>query len=375
MANLPMMGEPEGVRDRKDGESYVEYYLDHRNNIEENTCDNYRRAWTQLKDWCNETNRDVESMKREDVREFCEYLRAIDDDEVSERLGQRTIRHVSRIVNWLVTDAGVADHNPYRSFKDYFDPKEESAEKLEVEESTLKEALRDMKGDRLDIFVYLVIMLKTGLRQSEVINLDLRDINIDHPISKTMPDARLELRNHADTLYVDSTISKGREYNGELRKCGDKKDSTRKVPIDDELKQLLAWWIGMLPPSSSPAEPLIRKVTDPGARRPSTSQVGEIVTEWTRNHGLNSPEMKHFGVDSHWCRHWFSTIMQLNIDQDEVPIGTPKAFVKGLRGDTDNDTISTYTQDWEVKDNGKKTYREVCIDNMPELFTGEEWNQ
>jgi integrase len=367
-----MIGESDGVRYRRDDESYVEYYLNHRNDIEENTGDNYRRAWSQLNKWCDETDRDVERLEREDVREFCAHLRRKDDDEVSEMTGQRTIRHLSRMVNWLVNDADVADYNPYNSFTNYFNPEQEDTEKLEVEDSELREALQAAKEFRIELFVYLTTLLKTGMRSSEVLNLDLRDINLDHPISRIMPDARLELQNHADTLYVDSTVNKGKEHNGEVRQSGNKENSTRKIPIDDELKQLLVWWIAMLPTSSSLAKPLIRKVTDPEARRMSSSQVQELVTEWSRDNGLNSLEMKHFGVDSHWCRHWFTTTMQANIDQDEVSIGTPKAFVKGLRGDTDSDTIATYTQDWEkVKKNGEKTYREVCVDNIPKLFTNE----
>lgn len=362
-----MKGEYEGVRSRRDGETYVEYYLDH-HNLEESSEGNYRSAWNRLERWCNENEHDVDEMNRARVESLCEDWE--NDDELSNGTAQAYIRHISKLVDWLVAETDEASYNPYRPFRTYFSTEKNGTEKIEIPDSKLKTALRDAKRFRIELFIYLTLLLKTGMRSAEAINLDLRDINLNHPISEKMPPCRTEIRNHPDTIYIDSSIRKGKEHNGEIRQQANKKDSTRKIPVDKELKNTLVWWVAMLPPTTSPAKPLLRKVTDTESRRISASQVQELVTEWSRRNDMNSKEMKHFGVDSHWCRHWFSTRMQANISPSEVPIGTPKDYVKGLRGDTDTDTIATYTQEWkQVEELSNKSYREVYEDNVPKLFT------
>lgn len=362
-----MKGEYEGVRPREDGETYVEYYLDH-HNLEKSTEGNYRSAWNRLERWCDNNRYSIDEMDRTSVEKLCEDWEK--DDDLANETAQSYIRHISKLVDWLVAETDEANYNPYRPFRSYFPTERKDTEKLEITDGELRSALQNAKQLRIELFIYLTLLLKTGMRAAEALNLDLRDINLDHPISEKMPQCRTEIRNYPDTIYIDSSVREGKEYNGEVRQQANKEDSTRKIPIDDELKNILVWWIAMLPPTTSSAEPLLRKVTDTESRRISYSQIQEFVTEWARSNNMNSQEMKHFGVDSHWCRHWFSTKMRTNISPNEIPIGTPKEYVKGLRGDTDTDTIATYTQEWkQVEESSNKSYREVYEDNVPKLFS------
>ncbi len=365
-----MRGEPETIRPRRDDESLVEYYLDETTRpLAEGTKNGYRYAWNRLEDWANDNGYTIGEMGKSEVEKMCEDWEQ--DSDIQEHVAYGYINKISRVVSWLVNNTNEANYNPYEDYEFYFDPGRDDGEtsKLEVSTSELRELLQDVLQYRIEIFVYLFIALKTGMRSGEIINLDLRDIHLDHPISKSMPTPRIDILNHPDTIYVDSSISEGRSHNGEVRSCSNKPKSTRKIPIDEELKNVLVWWIGMLHTTTSQANPLLRKVTDPEGERISQPTVTRYVSEWARENEMNAPGMKHFGVDSHWCRHWFSTMLRARIDEGEVPIGTAKEYVQGLRGDSEDGVIATYTQEWEeaIEDDGKD-YSEVYEDNIPQLL-------
>ena len=50
-------------------------------------------------------------------------------------------------------------------------------------------------------------------------------------------------------------------------------------------------------------------------------------------------------------------------------MGGAKEYVQGLRGDTDDDVIDTYTQEWDtLRLDDDPEYREVYEDAMPQLL-------
>jgi len=367
-----MMGKPDDLREKRENESYLEYWKEESKRaqrLDVMTVQNqYKYAWNKLKKFSEKNGYEIEQMGDSEVNEFCEFL---EEEDISERVAAGIIKKIDKVVGWLV-NKNVADHNPYNDYIKYFDIKQGSHEtsKMEVPLDVLREKLQEAKSYSIELFVYLVLILKTGLRKSEAMNLDLRDIHLNHPISKKMPEPRTEIYNIPDTLYVDSSITAREEANGEIRQLGNKEKSSRKIPIDQELKDLLTLYVAMLPPSTSEADPLLRQSKDPEARRIERTWIAKRVTRWAREHDLNSPEKKHFGVDSHWCRHWFTTILRSNINDEDIPIGNAKDYVKGLRGDTGNDVIDTYSHEWEsVKHEDSKSYREIYEESMPHLLT------
>lgn len=360
-----MKGEPEGIREKREDESYVEYYLsESTNDYSDLTEAGYRSAWNNLESWADEQGYNLDEIDNEKAEEFADFL----EENIKENVAGRYLNSVSTIVDWLIIEADEADYNPYKPYLNRFDTGSNS-EKIEVKLPRLRQAVQDARQYRIELFVYLVLLLKTGLRAAEALNLDLRDIHLDHPIADVMPTPRKEILNYPDSLYVDSSISKGKVHNGEERRFSNKPHSSRTIPIDQELKNVLVWWIGMLPPTTSPAKPLISKVSSIEASRPSKAIVQVWVTKWAREHDLNAPDQKHYGVDSHWCRHWFTTMLRANINPDEVVLGSPKEYVEGLRGDSPDGVIETYTQRWEeLRDEDDKAYREVYEDNIPLLL-------
>lgn len=360
-----MMGEPEGVRERHEDEPYVEYYIDHHEHSP-STNGNYRYAWGALNDWCEENGVEPEEITKSDVKEMCE------DWESKDRLGSGTadiyINCLSKSVRWLVA-VDEAGHNPFDKYTTFFESgHDKETTKMEVKLSDLRKFVNDSLSKSTSLFVYLVLLLKTGLRKSEALNLDLRDVHLDHPISEKMPEPREEVYNHPDTLFIDSSIKEGEEYNGEIRNYGNKPKSTRRIPIDPELKDVLVWWIAMIPPRKENPHPLFTRSTKPDGGR-AVDVITQDLTDYTREKGYNNVELTNFGIDSHWCRHWFTTYLRANIDSDEVPIGTPKEYVEGLRGDNGEGVIETYTHEWDIEREGQKSYRKVFEDNVPKLFT------
>jgi len=74
------------------------------------------------------------------------------------------------------------------------------------------------------------------------------------------------------------------------------------------------------------------------------------------------------GVTPHWCRHWFTTQLRAHINDEEVAIGSAKEYVQGLRGDSDDSVIGTYTHEWDI-DDGTKSYPKVYRENIPTLLS------
>lgn len=362
-----MRGEVEEIRPRRDNESLVEYYLSETNDSVDHpeTQKGYRTAWNTYTSWLEDNNYHIGEIRVEEAEEFRDYL----IEKLNGGGPQLYFSRVKKTVEWL-TNTEQATHNPFDKIDEPDYTRDSS--KMEVGLDNLRAAVLDARSQSIELFVYIVMALKTGLRAAEIVNLDLRDIHLDHPISDEMPDPRTEIYNYPDALYVDSDIDKERAHNGEERRNGNKKNSHREVPIDKELKQVLVWWIAMLPPSDSPAKPLLRQITDPDGERFLKATMQQKTTDWARRNDLNSVTMKHFGVDSHWCRHWFSTLLQARIDDEEVIVGSAKGYVEGLRGDSEDSTIDTYTHEWEqLREEDNKSYREVYEDNIPKLFTGE----
>jgi len=290
-----MRGEPEGIRDIRDDETFMDYYLDHRA-VELPTVRKYQKSWRRLQQALDDLDYTIEELKRSHVKEI---LKQWEESNLSERVISDHLNNLIRMTDWCVTQANIADHNPFKPYQsEYSSSIGNETDKIEIPLKQLRELVWKFSKHRIEVFVFIVIMLKTGLRHSETLNLDLRDINLDHPISEKMPKPRQEIYNDPDTLYVDSDISEHEVHNGERRAHGNKEKSHRSIPIDGELKELLVWWIKMLPPTVSDAKPLLRSLNDPEHRRPTRGFTKPHVREVARDFGVNGPDMKHFGFGS-----------------------------------------------------------------------------
>lgn len=98
--------------------------------------------------------------------------------------------------------------------------------------------------------------LKHGTRLGEVLNIDLRCLNLDHPIYQKIlneHDVQLDKRvgDKSDTLLIYEGFNEGEEIEGEVRDRGNKRkeDGGSVLPIDSEFKTALLGWLLVRPPT------------------------------------------------------------------------------------------------------------------------------
>jgi len=242
-------------------------------------------------------------------------------------------------------DAFEIDHNPIEiPLEDIPFENDVSTERRDIELAEMRDAVRMIKHPLMAALI--MTFLKTGMRNGELCNLDLRDVHIDHPgIERMHPGHRPKLDGRPDTIYVpDKTeMQKGEETNGEVRGAGNKRSRATYVPIDEELKQALLTWLMIRPTSRSPAKPLFTltrgsKGSVPGDRL-QTGLVGKYVAAWAEEQGWwESGATLETNVTPHYFRHYFTTMMRRRTNDETL--------VKYIRGDRGGDIIDRYTHNW-----------------------------
>lgn len=329
----------------------------------------FGNAKNHFEDFLQEEDLTLGEIGRQEAAEFISYMKSAP---IKEKTAVDYVNGINDFFKFL-NQAGVLEWNPigleYSPTK--FDPEGDPG-RIHVPINELRDTIRDIKNptDYTEFF----LALKTGARTGERNNLDLRDVNIDHPISKHMPETRGEIENKPDTLFIDSEIKKGKEYNGQIRRASNKRKTKTIIPIDPELKKVLVWYIGLIPesPSHIPCEPLFRHVGNGGAispgRRRGPETFARRLHEFAKKKGWRSDIDGVKGVDPSWARHWFTTQLRNRISQSDLkgeqtsePV---KSFVKGLRGDVGSDVIDTYTHNWE----SEPWVRNAYLENIPKLL-------
>ncbi len=186
-----------------------------------------------------------------------------------------------------------------RYLKSYKTSREESPRKLiSVEQmSMLVNSILNTR-DR----AVCVLLAKTGMRRSELISLDLQDIN-------------------------------WREQSILLKKGKFKKRTNREIFFDDECAHSLKRWLVTRSRMVESFDALF--VGEQGARL-NRNGIYTLVTKYAEDVGLHKPESKriedHFSP--HNFRHWFTTHLLRN--------GMPREYVKELRGDGRRETVDIY---------------------------------
>jgi integrase len=353
----------DGRRELREDETLIEYYLNIREKeLEEGTKESYRTAWRSFEKFRRQKGYQLSDIGKNEAIEWCSWLK----EEMSQNGGETYVGMMRSMVRYLTnTPAIETNANPFQQAlnTDPFSYDKET-NKIEIPLPELRKSIHRIDKPRRLFLV--VTYLKTGLRLSELVNLDERDVNIDHPISEDLDSPRKKLKGKPNSLYVDSSVSEGEKHNGELRKQGNKPNSYRTIPLDEETVELFAWYLARRAAPNSPANPVITGNGGRGSQIGSRLQKPRVTAEFIEWAEENKwPTGKDGGMSPHWCRHWFTTVLRTRIDPEEVPIGSPKEYVQGLRGDTADGIIETYTQDWE---NEGKSYEEIYRDNIPKLL-------
>lgn len=263
---------------------------------------------------------------------------------------QQTTSNLSSAYDWCVEETKPVDGNPVGYVLEHHpnlldEPDERDPHIIDIEEA--RRIMNDWDDPR-----YLAINLvlaKTLRRIGGVVNLDLRDINIDHPACDWT--VHKELRRWPDHMV----FRKKKEQSEPGRKNGNKTETTRKVPIDDELKDALLTYLAIRRGSVNPDDPLFRSVnSDRVAAASVRSKFKQMAVKMGHWYGPNDDD----NFNPHYWRHWSTT-------KFEDRLGKNNSIVTFFRGDKGETTKSGYNHWTEEKE---EMYRE----HVPKFFTGDQ---
>lgn len=289
----------------------------------------------------------LDNFGRRDAKKFLKWLKY--NAGIARSTGSVYAIQAKRFCDFY-NNIGVFHWNPIGTELENFDfDVDNHTDKKDVSVEQIKEELNET--DNPLTFVIVFLLAKWGIRRSELANLDLHDIHLDHPLYEDLfPDPRSEIAERPDTVYISSQLQQGREGpHGEIRKGGNKRVRSTKIPIDQETKQVLIWYVTHLMPVESPAEPLIRSTQSANnlGERMSPSGISDFVKRWARERGWNEADQElDEKIHAHWFRHLFTTELRKSVTPEEIGGAPTKLYVKGLRGDSGEDVIDTYTHGW-----------------------------
>lgn len=240
----------------------------------------------------------------------------------SNRHGQLQI--LSDFYSWLIEE-NVVSTNPAETAlgklpEREFDLTPPSRPRKELFE--MQEFLQSISNPLIRAFI--LVLLKTGGRLGQVVNIDLCDVHIDHPLYyDLLDDADITLQSDVadkpDSIYLVSGFQAGTEIRGEVRTEGSKTKRRNGcvIPIDDELKTALLEYclVRRRATAHSPeSTPLFVKPTHHGERdRLTKDAVYGLITAKNHTDGC----LKEYGwykrgapveenITIHYFRHFFT---------------------------------------------------------------------
>ncbi|MCG1004801.1 MULTISPECIES: hypothetical protein [Halobacterium] len=182
-----------------------------------------------------------------------------------------------------------------------------------------------------------LLLAKLSRRAGGISNLDIEDVNLDHPGCDWTP--------HPDVRHWDDHIlfradKKARE---EGRKSGNKTATTAKYPLDRELRDALIWYLAIRPDPESPDEPLFLDtfytrlsaagISDMIRRKSKTlTEMDDDECQLTCWYGPHDDD----NINPHYWRHWATTWYQDQLESESL--------TDYMRGDTGGGSRAIYDQ-------------------------------
>jgi integrase len=195
------------------------------------------------------------------------------------------------------------------------------------------------------------IAAKYTRRAGGISNLDIEDLNIDHPACDWT--VHPEIRHWDDHIL----FRPDKAASDPGRNSGNKTSAIAKYPLDDELKQSLLWYLACRFEPESPTDPLF---LDRSYTRMSRHLIGTRFREKSKEitQKDNGPKCWYEpgdddNLNAHYWRHWATTWYQDQTGED--------ALVDYLRGDTGQGSKANYDQYSKVK-------RQKILKAMPKFF-------
>lgn len=355
---------------------YKTEFLDHKKDVEgasTNTIKRYRVRVERLEDWLDEPSNYHHLVDEDGKIEFPEVTPEIAsafltflEDEYSPNTYRGNINTLNNMWDVLREREDVEEvdgTNPWSYAQDRLPSNSQCGDshRRHVSLDEMRGAIRSVNHPLLKCVLMTLAM--TGIRAGELVNLDLRDVNIDDSEVVAMYKAlgvevRTEIKGDPDTLYIASDIEKGDEVNGEVREEANKRMSPTKVPLTPELKAALKRWLAVRPDTTSPAL-FVNVDRDWGARLSRAALQGMVNKHADEQGWRDEGAGVSSNVSPHYYRHWFSTVLRKG--WGDTPTMT-REEVKYLRGDLGQDVLDDYTHSWATE------VRPKYLRAMPKFF-------
>lgn len=335
--------EPWGPLDLPDDYGHWEFYADQlKDKSKYSSLETLNNARTAVIAFKNDTGLidDITDFQDYEAEKFASWLEDyVDKDSTVDFY----IQAISGMASFYHS-CGYYDGNPFSEVESRNDSKNTSSfdsNRVKLKIDQLIDGVNNIGLKNGDTII-VIVLTKTGIRISELCNIDDRDINIDHPVSELLEQSpRAEIDDKPDTLFIDS--DKSRESYTDATN-GNKRKIDTVIPIDDEMKQCLVWYILSRPQNLSNESPFFRKFN--GNRFSTNVGSGRVVT-WSKKNGLHEDGRDEMdNVTAHRLRAFHSTWMVNQITSDDINENSVKDFVKYLRGDVGSDIIDTYIQQY-----------------------------
>jgi len=277
----------------------------------EGTIEDYERTYRQWREFMSGTDRHPACPTVEQIESYIEWRRDVHNNAPS------TIKikfgRLKQAYNYWQRES-VFPHPPdHHLFQVAYD---QSSFGEQSSKSFPNLTLDDLRGvfSRIDFIrarALIALQLKLGLRSSEVSNLQIQDIRLNHSgVEECYPELGSQpvLDGKSDALYVPPD------------RDGNKSKVSRVLPIDDELRWLLIRHLLTRPQVDEPwvflSNQSFRKLSHRGVNRPWKDAFHPEYEETAENRAITS----HFG------RHWFSSYLRLELELE-------REMVQYMRGD------------------------------------------
>ncbi|WP_312908172.1 tyrosine-type recombinase/integrase [Natronosalvus caseinilyticus] len=220
---------------------------------------------------------------------------------------------VNAAYEWMQEDGQIpapTDYNPYKKWLKkgrLSTDSERSYPRISLDE--LRERVNDITNIRERALT--VTHLKLGCRSSELANINLADISIEHD----------ELREHYTEMGTHPKIE---QYENVVyipsERDGNKREVDTILPLDEETRQAIVDWLLIRPDNSKDA----LFFTDKG-KRPAHNDIAHFWKKyWWPEYKFGEDEY-YDSITPHWCRHHFTSWWSTQ--------GIPRVQRKYMRGD------------------------------------------
>jgi integrase len=320
-----------------------------KNNVNRETIYQDRLSFRRLMNICGDFE-DIGEVDEDDIHDFVSSLRSRG---ISDPTIDKYLAHLRNLYKFHMNRRNI-QINPVVIATQEMSLEDSPDERRHIEFGEMKSFVQKQNHPLHHCVVLL--LLKTGIRNGELCNLDIRDLHIDNENYKREynVEPRSEIESRSDTLYVDSDIGVGDVVNGEKRKAGNKRKVSTIIPIDQELKYALLRYLAIRPDTTSmDSNPLF--VSERGGKsRYSRNALVSMVTSLTEEEGwYEDGEDLTKNVTPHYFRHYFSSHNRQDFGD---------AVLKYIRGDKGGDIVDHYTHSWALQ------VREKYLDNIYKFY-------